>query len=86
MASIGEARAGVALANEKASDSMGALAQAQASLEQAQGALERAGDGSGQPDVPEARALLAQAVSAVLDLQQTVAAAMQATEGVEYRL
>ena len=39
MASIEEVRAGIAAANDKATEGLGALQQAHASLEQAQGTL-----------------------------------------------
>lgn len=86
MASIEEVRAGIAAANEKASESLGALQQAHASLEQAQGALLRSTEGSGQADVSEALALLSQAVGGVTEVQQAVAAGIQASEGVANRL
>ena len=86
MASIEEVRAGIASANEKASESLGALQQAQSSLEQAQGELMQVTQGSGQADVSEANSLLAQAVSSVTDVQQSVQAAIQASEGVANRL
>jgi hypothetical protein len=86
MASIEEVRAGIALANDKAAESLGALQQAHSSLEQAQGALMRVTEGSAQADVSEANALLAQAVGSVTDVQQAVAAAIQASEGVAARL
>jgi hypothetical protein len=86
MASIEEVRAGIALANEKASESIGALQQAHSSLEQAQGALMRVTEGSTQADVNDANGLLAQAVSTVLEVQQSVASAIQAAEGVANRL
>ena len=86
MASIEEVRAGIAAANEKASESLGALQQAQSSLEQAQGELLQVTEGSGQTDVSEANGLLAQAVSSVTEVQQSVQAAIQASEGVANRL
>ena len=63
MASIEEVRAGILSANDKASESLGALQQAHSALEQAQGELARVTEGSGQADVSEANSLLAQAVS-----------------------
>ena len=75
MASIEEVRAGIAAANEKANESLGALQQAHASLEQAQGALMRATEGSGQADVSEANGLLAQAVNSLEEVRQQVSAA-----------
>jgi hypothetical protein len=86
MANIEEVRAGIALANDKASESLGALQQAHSSLEQAQGALLRATEGSGQADVSEANGLLAQAVGSISEVQQAVHAAIQASEGVANRL
>ncbi len=86
MASIEEVRAGIALANDKASESLGALQQAHSSLEQAQGALLRVTEGSGQGDVSEANGLLAQAIGSITEVQQAVAAAISASEGVANRL
>lgn len=86
MASIEEVRAGILSANEKASESLGALQQAHAALEQAQGELSRVTEGSGQADVTEANSLLAQAISSVAEVQQSVQAAIQASEGVANRL
>jgi hypothetical protein len=86
MASIDEVRAGIALANDKASESLGALQQAHSSLEQAQGVLMRVTEGSAQADVSDANGLIAQAVGSILEVQQAVAAAIQAAEGVASRL
>lgn len=86
MASIDEVRAGIALANEKASESVGALQQAHVALEQAQGVLLRVTEGSGQDDVAQANGFLAQALGAVADGQQAVKAAIAASEGVADRL
>lgn len=86
MASIEEVRAGIALANDKASESLGALQQAHSSLEQAQGLLMRATEGSAQADAPEATGLLAQAIGSITEVQQAVSAAIQAAEGVANRL
>jgi hypothetical protein len=86
MASFEEVRAGIALANDKASESLGALQQAHSALQQAQAMMLRVSEGSGQADVSEANGLLAQAVGSVVEVQQAVAAAMQASEGVAARL
>ncbi|MGH3569028.1 MAG: hypothetical protein ACRDRH_23995 [Pseudonocardia sp.] len=86
MASIEEVRAGIALANEKASESISALAQAHTSLEHARDALQRVTEGSAQTDVSEANGLLARAVDSIAEVQQTVSAAIQASEGVANRL
>ncbi|MCW2716270.1 MAG: hypothetical protein QOG20_40 [Pseudonocardiales bacterium] len=86
MASFEEVRSGIALANDKASESLGALQQAHSALEQAQGMMLRVSEGSGQADVSEANGLLAQAVGSVVEVQQSVAAAIQAAESVAARL
>ena len=86
MASFEEVRAGIAVANDKASESLGALQQAHSALEQAQGMMLRVSEGSAQADVSEANGLLAQAVGSVVEVQQAVAAAIQAAEGVASRL
>jgi hypothetical protein len=86
MASIEEVRAGIALATDKASESLGALQQAHSSLEQAQELLMRATEGSGQADAPEATGLLSQAIGSITEVQQAVSAAIQAAEGVANRL
>lgn len=86
MASIDEVRAGINMATDKASESLGALQQAHSCLEEAQGLLMRATEGSGQADAHEATGLLAQAIGSVTDVQQSVSAAVQAAEGVANRL
>lgn len=86
MASFEEVRAGISVANDKASESLGALQQAHSALEQAQGMMLRVSEGSGQADVSEANGLLAQAVGSIVEVQQAVAAAIQAAEGVASRL
>ena len=86
MASIEEVRAGIAQATDKASESLGALQQAHSALEEAQSALMRVTEGSTQADVSEANGLLAQAVGSITDVQQAVAAAIRAAEGVAGRL
>jgi hypothetical protein len=86
MASIDEVRAGIGLATDKASESLGALQQAHSSLEEAQGLLMRATEGTQQADAPEANGLLAKAISSIDEVQQSVSAAIQAAEGVANRL
>ena len=65
MASIEEVRAGIDAAKEKASESLGALQQAQSALEEAQAQMQQVTEGSGQADVSEANAMLAQAVTSI---------------------
>jgi hypothetical protein len=86
MASIDEVRAGIGLATDKASESLGALQQAHSSLEEAQGLLMRATEGTQQADAAEANGLLAKAISSIDEVQQSVSAAIQAAEGVANRL
>lgn len=86
MASIEEVRAGIGLATDKASESLGALQQAHSSLEEAQGLLMQATEGSAQADAPEATGLLTQAISSITEVEQAVTAAVQAAEGVAARL
>jgi hypothetical protein len=86
MASIEEVRAGIDSAKEKASESLGALQQAQSALEAAQAQMQQVTEGSGQADVSEANAMLAQAVTSITEVQQNVQAAIQASESVAARL
>jgi hypothetical protein len=86
VASIEEVRSGIAQANDKASESLGALQQAQDCIEQAQTALAQVTEGSSQSDVDQANAYFAEAASKIGDVQQAVNAAMEAAEGVSSRL
>lgn len=86
MASIDEVRAGIGNATDKAQESLGALNQANSSLEEAQGLLSRAVEGSGQADAQEATGHLSQAIGAISEAQQNVQAAIQAADGVANRL
>jgi hypothetical protein len=86
MASIEEVRSGIALAVDKASESLGALQQAYASLEQALGVLVHATEGSPQADVSQATSLFSQAVGGTQEVQQAVRAGIDEAEGVANRL
>lgn len=86
MASIGEVQSDIAQANQKASDSLGMLQQAQSHIEEAQAMLQRASDGSSQSDVQEANSQLQQAASSLNDVQQLVQAAVSTAEGISQRL
>ncbi len=86
MASVEEVRASIAVANDKASESIGALQQAHSALEQAQGMLLKASEGSTQSDFSEANGLLTQAVGSVREVQQAVHAAINASESAAARL
>lgn len=86
MASIEEVRSGITMANQKASESLGALQQAHSQLEEAQSALTRVTEGSGQPDVQDANGQLRQAVTSVSEAQQLVRSAISSAEGIAQRL
>jgi len=86
VASIEEVRAGIAAANEKATEAQGQLQAAKGNLEEAQQALSRATEGSGQADVSEANGLLAQAVESCSTTSQQVSSAISSSEGVANRL
>lgn len=85
-ATINDVQAGIAMANDQASESLGALQQAHSALEQSQAGLMHATEGSHQADVSEATGLLAKAIGSIVEVQQAVAAAIQASEGVAGRL
>lgn len=86
MASVEEVRAGILLANEKASEGISALQQATTALEQAQGALVMVTQGSAQADADQANGLLAQAARTIGEAQQNVTAAISTAEGYAARL
>jgi ABC-type transporter Mla subunit MlaD len=86
VANIEEVRSGIGQATDKASESLGALQQAQDAIEQAQSALAQVTEGSSQSDVDQANAYFAEAASKIGDVQQAVNAAIEAAEGVSARL
>jgi methyl-accepting chemotaxis protein len=86
MASIEEVRAGITLANQKASESLGALQQAHSQLEEAQASLTRVTEGSAQSDVHDANGQLQQAVQSISEVQQLVRSAISTAEGISQRL
>ena len=89
MASIEEVRSGIALANQKASESLGALQQAHSQLEEAQQSLPsvtRVSEGSAQADVHDANGQLQQAVQSISEVQQLVRSAISTAEGISQRL
>ncbi|MDT7562473.1 MAG: hypothetical protein QOG96_1290 [Pseudonocardiales bacterium] len=86
MASIEEVRSGIALANQKASESLGALQQAHSQLEEAQQSLTRVTEGSAQGDVHDANGQLQQAVQSISEVQQLVRSAISTAEGISQRL
>lgn len=86
MPGVEEIRAGIALANEKASASIAALQQAAQSLEEAQQALTTATTGSSQDEVRQAHGMLAEATQGITGLQSTVQAGMSSAESYSARL
>lgn len=80
MASVEEVRAGIARANQQATESIAALQQASSALEQAQGSLTMVTQGSGHSDAEQANSLLADAVRSVGEIAQTVNAAISKAE------
>ncbi len=86
MANIDEVRAGIGQANQKASESLGALRQAKLSIQEARSMLDQAVEGSTQADVDEARAYYADAAEKVDDVEKAVYAATQASDEIATRL
>ncbi|MPY97579.1 hypothetical protein [Haloechinothrix halophila] len=86
MAGVEEIRAGIALANEKASASIAALQQAAQSLEEAQQSLAEATSGSSQDEVNQAHGLLAEALQSITGTQSTIQACMSSADAYSARL
>ncbi|MEV6910034.1 hypothetical protein [Amycolatopsis sp. NPDC051071] len=86
MAGVEEIRAGIALANEKASASIHALQQAAQSLEEAQLSLSQATQGSNQHEVSQAHGLLAEALQGITGMQSTIQAGISSAESYSTRL
>lgn len=86
MPGVEEIRAGIALANEKASASIAALQQAAQSLEEAQQTLTAATTGSTQDEVSQAHGLLAEALQGITGMQSTIQACMSSADSYSARL
>ncbi|MEQ3550782.1 hypothetical protein WIS52_09890 [Pseudonocardia nematodicida] len=86
MASIDEVRAGIGQANQKATESLGALRQARLAIEEARSLLAQVVEGSSQSDVEQARAYYSDAAEKVDDVEKAVHAATQAAEEIATRL
>lgn len=86
MAGVEEIRAGIALANEKASAGIAALQQAAQSLEEAQLSLSQATQGSTQHEVSQAHGLLAEALQGINGMVSTIQAGISAAESYSTRL
>jgi hypothetical protein len=86
MAGVEEVRAGIALANQKASESIAALQQATLALEEAQQALAGATHGSSQEEIQHAHGMLAEAAQSLTGVQGTINASISSAEGYAGRL
>jgi uncharacterized protein (DUF2342 family) len=86
MAGVEEVRAGIALANEKASESIAALQQATQALEEAQEALTTATQGSAQEEIQHAHGMLAEAMQSLNGVQGTISASISSAESYAGRL
>ncbi|GAA1980706.1 MULTISPECIES: hypothetical protein [Amycolatopsis] len=86
MAGVEEIRAGIALANEKASASIAALQQAAQALEEAQQSLAQATQGSTQDEVAQAHGMLAEALQGITGTQSTIQACMSSADAYSARL
>ncbi|QYN17456.1 hypothetical protein [Amycolatopsis sp. DSM 110486] len=86
MPGVEEVRAGIALANEKASTSIASLQQAAMALEEAQLALSQATQGSQQHEINQAHGLLAEALNGITGMQSTIQASISSADGYSARL
>lgn len=86
MPGVEEIRAGIALANEKASASIAALQQAAQTLEEAQLTLSQATSGSSQDEVNQAHGLLAEAMQGITGTQSTIQACISSADAYSSRL
>lgn len=86
MAGVEEVREGIALANQKASESIAALQQATLALEEAQQALAAATQGSGQEEIHNAYGMLAEAAHNLSGVEGTINASISFAEGYAGRL
>lgn len=86
MAGVEEVRAGITLANQKASESIAALQQASLALEEAQQALASATQGSAQEEIQHAYGMLAEATQSLNGVQGTINASITSAESYAGRL
>lgn len=86
MASVEQVRAAIALANDKASESVAALQSASTAIEDAQRAFAAAAEGSAQSEAEQINGLFAQALSDISDVQGSVTAAMSTADTYAARL
>jgi len=86
MAGVDEIRAGIGLANQKASEAIAALQQATLQLDEARTALMTATQGSAQDDVTQAHGLLAEAAQAIEGVRSTIMAGISSADSYAARL
>lgn len=86
MASVEQVRAAIALANDKASESVAALQAASTAIEEAQRAFAAAAEGSAQSEAEQINGLFAQAISTISEVQSSVGAAMSTADSYAARL
>ncbi|GAA4885240.1 MULTISPECIES: hypothetical protein [Saccharopolyspora] len=86
MAGVEEVRAGIALANQKTTESIAALQQAAMGLEEAQQALAEATQGSAQEEMQHAHGSLAEVIQTLVGAQSILNATIASTEGYAGRL
>lgn len=86
MAGVEEVRAGIALANEKATEGIAAVQHAKLVLEEAQQALATATQGSTQEEIQQVNGMLAQATESLAEIQGTINTCMYSTAGYVERL
>ncbi|WIX75987.1 hypothetical protein QRX50_31505 [Amycolatopsis carbonis] len=86
MAGVEEVRAGIAVANEKASAGIAALQQAAMALEEAQLSLSQATQGSQQHEINQAHGLLAEALNGITGMQSTIQAGISSADAYSSRL
>ncbi|MEV1291407.1 hypothetical protein [Pseudonocardia sp. NPDC049635] len=86
MANIDEIRAGIGAANQRATESLGALRHVRNAIEEAGSALSQQTYGTAQQDAEQARALFAAAAAKVDEVEQAVHVAMNAADDITARL
>lgn len=86
MAGVEEVRAGIALSNEKARESIAALEQAKSALGEAGQALLAATGGSSQEEIQHAQGALAEAEDQIANVQGAINGSVSSTEAYAGRL
>lgn len=86
MANIDEIRAGIGQANQRATESLGALRHVRQSIEEAGAVFSQNIYGTAQNDADEARAAFAAAAEKIDEIEQSVRIAMASADDVGSRL